>query len=126
MIRPALRDELPALRAKAPDADPDALVFGTTNGKRHTATNIRKRVLTRAVERAEAVTPMPEHLTPHSLRWTFASVLYAIGEDPPTVMAEMGHSSPVLALRIYAQAIRRDEGEKDRLKALVTPANADL
>ena len=81
---PGLRDELATLRMAAPDTDPDALVFGTTTGKRHTATNIRKRVLARAVERAEAVTPMPEHLTPHSLRRTFASLLYAIGEDPPT------------------------------------------
>jgi hypothetical protein len=43
----------------------------------------------------------------------------ATGEDPPTVMAEMGHSSPQLALRIYAQAMRLDQGEKARLRALV-------
>ena len=63
--------------------------------------------------------PMPERLTPHSLRRTFASVLYAIGEDPPTVMAEMGHSSPALALRIDAQAMRRGDDERERLRALV-------
>lgn len=118
-IRPALRDELLSLRASLPDAAPDAFVFGTLTGRRHGATNIRKRVLAPAVARASKRTPLPEQLTPHSLRRTFASLLYAIGEDPPTVMAEMGHTSPALALRIYAQAMRRDRGEKDRLRALV-------
>ncbi len=94
-------------------------MFGTLTGRRHGATNIRKRVLAPAVGRANLTTPLPEGLTPHSLRRTFASLLYAIGEDPPTVMAEMGHASPALALRIYAQAMRRDRGEKDRLRALV-------
>jgi integrase len=100
-------------------------VFGTSNGRRQGATNVRKRVLAPAVELANrrllaaGSSPLPERLTPHSLRRTFASLLYAIGEDPPTVMAEMGHTTPALALRIYAQAMRRDEGEKARLRALV-------
>ena len=34
-------------------------------------------------------------------------------------MAEMGHTDPALALTIYAQAMRRDEGENRRLEALV-------
>jgi hypothetical protein len=34
-------------------------------------------------------------------------------------MAELGHTDPALALRIYAQAMRRDEGEAERLRALV-------
>jgi hypothetical protein len=34
-------------------------------------------------------------------------------------MAEMGHTQPALALAIYAQAMRRDHGERDRLRALV-------
>ena len=77
------------------------------------------------MERASAtqvkrgLTPLPSGLTPHSLRRTFASVLYAIGEDPPTVMQEMGHSTPELALSIYAHAMQRDDGEKHRLRALV-------
>lgn len=34
-------------------------------------------------------------------------------------MAEMGRTDPSLALRIYAQAIRRDRAEIERLRALV-------
>jgi hypothetical protein len=61
-------------------------------------------------------------LTPHGLRRSFASLLYAIGESPPVVMAEMGHTDPALALAIYAHAMRRDEGENERLRALVEGA----
>jgi hypothetical protein len=45
-------------------------------------------------------------------------LLYALGEDPG-VMIEMGHTDPALALRVYRQAMRRDEGEKAQLQALV-------
>ena len=34
-------------------------------------------------------------------------------------MDETGHTDPGLALRVHRQAMRRDEGEKARLKALV-------
>jgi hypothetical protein len=46
-------------------------------------------------------------------------VLYAIGEDPGVVMDEMGHADPGLALTVYRQSMRREPGEKDRLRALV-------
>jgi len=63
--------------------------------------------------------PLPEKLTPHSLRRTFCSLLYALGEPPPVVMAEMGHTDLGLALRVYAQAMRRGEEETAQLRALV-------
>jgi integrase len=63
--------------------------------------------------------PLPEGLTPHSLRRTFASLLYAIGEPAPVVMQELGHTHPGLALRIYAAAMRRDDDENERLRALI-------
>ncbi len=105
--------------------DQQAFVFGTSTGGLFTATNIRKRVLAPAVEKAseklveDGFAPLPAGLTPHSLRRTFASLLYAIGADPGIVMDEMGHTDPALALRIYRQSMRRDEGEKARLRALV-------
>jgi integrase len=60
-------------------------------------------------------------MTPHSLRRTFCSLLYALGEDPGTVMDEMGHTDPALALRVYRQAMRRGKDEKAALRALVVP-----
>jgi integrase len=63
--------------------------------------------------------PLPDGLTPHSLRRTFCLLLYALGEDPGTVMDEMGHTDPALALRVYRQAMRRGEDEKKALRDLV-------
>jgi hypothetical protein len=37
-------------------------------------------------------------------------------------MAELGHTDPELALSIYAHAMRREDGENDRLRALVEGA----
>ena len=35
-------------------------------------------------------------------------------------MAQLGHSDPGFTLRVYAHAMRRDEGDKDSLRALVS------
>jgi len=43
----------------------------------------------------------------------------APGESPPVVMAEMGHTDPALSLRVYAQAMRRDESRQPQLRVLV-------
>jgi integrase len=63
--------------------------------------------------------PLPGHLTPHSLRRTFCSILYACGEDSGVAMDDMGHTNPALALSVYRQSMRRGEDEKRRLRALV-------
>ncbi len=123
-ILPALRDELGAYQARL-DAAPDVFVFGTTTGNRQGATNVRLRVLAKTVERAnkqlvkDEAEPLPEGLTPHSLRRTFASLLFAIGEAPPYVMAQMGHTTANLTLTIYARQMDRRDGEPERLRALV-------
>ena len=86
---------------------------------------MRRCVLGKAVERANSQLalrdegPLPEGPTPHSLRRTFASLLYARGEAPPFVMAQMGHTSPGLALAIYAREMDRRDGEPERLRALL-------
>jgi integrase len=125
-IRGALRDELLAVRSDQASGentiDPDVYVFPTRSGRRVLPENFRKRVLAAAVARANEnltrreLAPLPPKLTPHSLRRTFASLLYALGESPPVVMQEMGHTDPALALRIYAQAIRRTEAEQAALE----------
>jgi integrase len=108
----------------------DGFVFGTAAGKRQHPSNVRKRVVTKAVEKANerlaeaGEAPLPA-LTPHGLRRSFASLLYGVGEPPPVVMQEMGHTDPALALSIYAHAMRRDDGENDRLKALVNGAEME-
>ena len=74
---------------------------------------------------AAGLPPLPAKMTPHSLRRTFCSLLYALGEDPGVVMDEMGHTDPALALRVYRQAMRRGEDEKAKMRALVEGAAID-
>ena len=138
-IRGALRDELLALRGRHQDAAQANYVFATRSGGRMSSDNFRSRVLGRPASvkdgqerpgtgalgranvrlEAEGLPPLPGSITPHSLRRTFCSLLYAVGEDPGTVMDEMGHTDPELALRVYRQAMRRGEQEKAQLRALV-------
>jgi len=100
------------------------LCFATTKGRPQTDTNVRKRVLAKAVEladerlAAEEKAPLPERLTPHSLRRTYASVLFALGRTAPEVMEQLGHADPKLTLRIYARAMRRATDESERLELL--------
>jgi hypothetical protein len=104
---------------------PGDLVFGTMRGQPQSATNVRQRVLNRAIARTNErladrnAGSLPSGLTLHSLRRTYASILFAIGRTAPEVMEQLGHSDARLTLRIYARAMRQDEGERERLQALV-------
>jgi integrase len=124
-LRGALRDELLTVRARHSQAPTDGFVFPTLTGGRQSTDNLRSRVLNVAVKHAnenlakQELSPLPDGITPHSLRRTFASVLYALGEDPGIVMDEMGHTHPALALRVYRQSMRRGEDEKAQLRALI-------
>lgn len=128
-IRGALREALIDLKAATPDAEPDGYVFATPTGRKPSTTKVRTHKLAPAVRRASqrlaerGQVPLPEGLTPHSMRRTFCSILYALGEDPGVVMDEMGHANPNLALKVYRQAMRRGEDEKAALRALVEGAH---
>jgi integrase len=73
-VVPALRDELDGWRARLRDVDRKTLVFATSKGTALTATNVRRRILARAVKSANrALTergsgPLQPRLTPHSCR----------------------------------------------------------
>ena len=124
-LLPVLRDELAAYKARLKSAEPNELVFGTRTGRQNYRSNVEGRVVRKAAERASerllacGEPPMPDRITPHSLRRTFASVLYALGESPVDVMNQMGHEDPKLALAIYAKSMRRDEKERTLLRELV-------
>jgi integrase len=126
---PALRDELLELKASARRAGPNERVFPTATGARHGPSNIRRRVLTPAVKRANerlaeaAEVPLPERLTPHKLRHTFASLLVALGVDPGSVMDQLGHTDPSFTLRVYRHGMRRDPASREALRVLVGGAD---
>jgi integrase len=124
-LLPVLRDELLAWKVAATRTEPDDFVFPTREGHEFLTDNVRKRVFDPAVEQAgeervrAGLTPLPERLTPHKLRHTFCSLLFAQGHDLPRVMRELGHADPDVTLRIYAHVMAHDEGERGALKALV-------
>ena len=113
-IRPELHDHLAAWKASTPHPTPSSLVFPTSTGRPNNRNNVRRRVLLRAVERANqriaagagGCEPLPDGLSPHDLRRTFASWLVAENEDPAYVMQQLGHTDPKMTLGIYAKALR--------------------
>jgi integrase len=124
-ILPALRDELLSHRQADAEAKPEDLVFPTSSGSRRDKDNARERVIRPVVAHPETLLTQRGHqalsegVTAHKLRHTFASILFVRGEGPPYVMAQLGHADPAFTLRVYAHAMRRDEGDTDRLRAFV-------
>lgn len=121
-IEPVLRDELAAYRAGLGDLNRDALVFATSTGRGLGATNVRRRIIAKAVEIANVAleargTELLPALTPHSLRRTFATLLCALDRDIPFAKSQMGHKTASMLLDVYAGGVRPDE--KKRLAALV-------
>jgi integrase len=131
-VLPVLRDELTEWAATIPDRNPASLVFCASTGRAQSADNVRERVLRRAITKAnerlakdEDGNPRPDpdliptNLTPHGLRRTYASLLFAYGESPVHVMEQMGHASATLTLAVCARVMSRRDGEPERLAALV-------
>jgi integrase len=120
-----LRDDLAAHKARAYRSGPEDLVFPTGTGGRRDKDNLRHHILRATFERADKLleepghVPLPKGLTAHKLRHTFASVLIACGEDPNSVMAQLGHTDPTFTLRVYTHIMGRAPGERARLKALM-------
>ena len=64
-----------------------------------------------------------EGVTNHTLRRTFASLLYEAGASPAYVMAQMGHTSSALALEVYAKKMERERDTGARMDALIRGAD---
>lgn len=124
-LRPILRDVLAAYKAIHFRGDPNGLVFPNIDGEPRNKDTLRLGVLNALFKRANQTLvdrgqiPLPEGVTAHKLRHTFASILVACGEDPSTVMTHLGHTDPLFTLRVYTHMMNRDPEERQRLKALV-------
>lgn len=64
-----------------------------------------------------------EGVTNHTLRRTFASLLYEAGASPAYVMSQMGHTSADLALEVYARKMERKRDTGERMDALIRGAD---
>lgn len=123
-LTPMLLDELKLHRAAARDAGRDDLVFPTLAGTRRDRANVRSRVLLPVLVRANAAReaaglPPIAHVTNHTLRRTFASLLYEAGANPAEVMDQLGHESAALALEVYAKKLDRNRDTGTRVDALL-------
>jgi len=127
-----LRDELAAHKAVSAATRPDDPVFVTSAGKPRDRHNLRQRVVAPLARRADELLaerdqpPLPTGLSPHKLRHSFASLLVALGRDPAYVMAQLGHTDPAFTLRVYTHLMRREPGERERLRALVEGSRASM
>lgn len=112
-IQPELREELAIWKSQTSFRGPSDFVFPTGTGKPQNRNNVRRRVVLRAAERANVRLAaegrpdlLPERLSPHALRRSFASWLIAEGEDVAFVMQQLGHTDPKMTLGLYAKALR--------------------
>jgi integrase len=125
-LRPILRALLGEHWERRDATRPDVLVFPTRTGGPRNKDNIRGRILAPTIARANELledrsgVPLPKGLSPHKLRHTFASILVACGEDPASVMYQLGHTNPAFTLRVYAHMMRRSEAGRKDLGVLVS------
>jgi integrase len=117
-LQPELRAELVGWKLCS-EPEPEDFVFGTRTGRQDSRNNVRRRVLLRAVDRAnetrgEEGRELPTGLSPHALRRSFASFLVAEGEDPAYVMQQLGHTDPKMTLGLYARALKSKSRRANR------------
>ena len=108
----ALRRELTT--HKACTRRQEGPMFPNRNGQRQSVSNVERRLKT-AIRRANrrldqlGIRPIDEAVTPHSLRRLYASLRFALGDDPVYVAAQLGHTEPGFSMKVYASAVRRRE-----------------
>lgn len=108
VLEPELVQLLLEHRDAAAWTEPDDFVFaGRIREKPRERNTIRTRILYRAIEKANARLtaedrpPIPEGVTFHSLRRTYAALRAELGEHPAITAAQMGHRDPRMTLRVY-------------------------
>lgn len=73
--------------------------------------SVRTRILYGATEKANAELaaedrpPLPDGITFHALRRTYAALRAELGEHPAITAAQMGHRDPRMTLRVYTDVI---------------------
>ena len=108
LLVPGLHEILLAARAERETHGGPA--FPTRNGTPQHPDNVRSRLLASVRERAnellaERQQPLIDHMTPHTLRRTFASILAEVGVAPRRAMYLLGHTDPTLTMRVYQQVL---------------------
>lgn len=113
-----MRGHVAATNSLGRPVGPRKPMWPTTTGGRLNASNIRTRLLAEVVQRANERRGSEEkmllpHVTPHTLRRTFASLCFFAGRDPAWVMGQIGHTDARLTLAVYAQTMQRKRVDRD-------------
>lgn len=108
VLDPELVQLLREHKAGAGWTEPRDFVFaGRIRDKPRERNSVRTRILYRAIEKANAQLaaddrpPLPEGITFHALRRTYAALRAELGEHPAITAAQMGHRDPRMTLRVY-------------------------
>jgi integrase len=124
-LAPHLLDELKLWKATSTYAEADDFVFPTGRGTRRDRNTVRTRILYPAVERANATLidagrpPIPDGVTFHSLRRTYATLMAQEGVDQRYTMRQIGHRSAALTLEVYTDVSDRKHDGNARLGELL-------
>jgi integrase len=138
-IHDDLLDELAAYKQALGERwSPTRPAFPNGRGGRHDRHGIARNVIGPAVKRADelraeqGLPPIAQHVTPHTLRYTYIASMFAAGADQEYVAAQVGHEDITTTNRIYRYVLRRkargEIGERRRqlLMAPLKPSEADL
>lgn len=101
-------------RLRAKQGPPDALAFSTTTGRQINRSNLWRKVLKPAPERAGVPS-----VSFHTFRHTCASLLFANGKNVKQVQAWLGHSDPGFTVRTYIHLMDEGVGDADFLDDVV-------
>jgi integrase len=98
--------------------------FPTRIGTPQRPDNVRSRILApihaRANELLADAGRLPiAHMTPHTLRRTFASILAACNVPPRRAMYLLGHTDPKLTLSVYQQVLDLASGSTEVLESVL-------
>jgi len=138
-IHDDLLDEIAAYKqALGKNWQPTKPAFPNRRGGRLDRHAIARHVIASAVSRADelraeqGLPQIGQHVTPHTLRYTYIASMFAAGADQEYVAAQVGHEDIMTTNRIYRYVLRRkvrgEIGERRRqlLTAPLKPSDASL
>lgn len=122
-LLPGPREGLVEHRATWPYGPRDP-AFRTRNGTRNSAGNVLSSIVSPVHAKANELLaaqgrPPIGHLTPHTFRRTFASILALCRVDPRRAMYLLGHTDSRFTLRVYQQVLDAAPGSIDVLEELM-------
>jgi integrase len=107
-LEPELVQLLRQHKIASPWSQPDDFVFpGRVRSRARDRNSVRTRILYSAIERAneqlalKGQPPLPDGITFHAMRRTYAALRAELGEHPAITAAQMGHRDPRMTLRVY-------------------------